>query len=207
MISRYRAKKFALYFDIALSVVGLTQASVLMAALGRSGGSYPTLTEGAQCSPHQTKIVDWFGPPHSFTVWHRPSLEWPLVVLSGWLLRWERAQSGEKGGCGKTTSLCSSVFKIFEEIESRNWNLKAIFRTNKETNKGKNSVPIHLCIWFPPTCCPASIPGICRALRPTEEHKSIKSTAAGFEPRLQRRQNLWFCDLLACITPQHCLAY
>lgn len=130
-------KIFALYLDIALSVVGLTRASVLMAALGRSGGSYPALTEGAQCSPHQTKIVDWFGPPHSFTVWHRPSLEWPLVVLLGWLLRWERAQSGEKGGRGKTTSLCSSVFKIFEEIESRNWNLKAILGTNKETNNRK----------------------------------------------------------------------
>lgn len=27
-------------------------------------------------APHQTEIVDWLGPPHSFAAWHRPRLEW-----------------------------------------------------------------------------------------------------------------------------------
>lgn len=76
-------------------------------------GAVTPLTEGAQCSPHQTKIVDWFGPPHSFTVWHGPSLEWALVVLSGWLLCWERAQSGEKGDAAKH---CIALFPFLNDI-------------------------------------------------------------------------------------------
>lgn len=171
-------------------------------------GAVSPLTEGAQCSPHQTKIVDWFGPPHSFTVWHGPSLEWALVVLSGWLLCWERSQSGEKGDAAKH---CIALFPflndIYDILRNSKMKLESKGHFQNKTNNQKNSVPIDLCISFPPTDCPALIPGICRAPHRTEEHKSIKSIAAGFEPRLQGRENLWFCDLLACITPQHCLAY
>lgn len=113
-----------------------------------------------------------------------------------------------KGGRGKTLHHSVPFFKwylwYFKKFKAEMGIWRPLSKQNKQP---KNSVPIDLCISFPPTGCPALIPGICRALHRTEEHKSIKSIAAGFEPRLQRRQNLWFCDLLACITPQHCLAY
>lgn len=58
--------------------------------------------------------MDWFGPPHSFTVWPEPSLEWALVVQSGWRLRWEGAQSEGVGvgvGGGKTLHRSVLYFK------------------------------------------------------------------------------------------------
>lgn len=46
---------------------------------------------------HQTNIVDWLGPPHSFTVWHGPRLEcvwwWWWWGLTG---NWPRMGRAEK---------------------------------------------------------------------------------------------------------------
>lgn len=73
--------------------------NVLMAAWG----GQLSYKQRALSAPHQTKIVDWFGPPHSFTVWHRPRLEWCWWCCWGGGAggavgsRWEPAQSGGKG--------------------------------------------------------------------------------------------------------------
>lgn len=78
--------------------------------LGRKQLSYKQRNLSA---PHQTKIVDWLGPPHSFTVWHGPRLEWC------WWCCWGGGGGvslGTDPGLGEgrkqnTTSLCSSALK------------------------------------------------------------------------------------------------
>lgn len=59
-------------------------------------------------APHQTKIVDWLGPPYSFTVWHGPRFEWCwwcCVVGRVGGSHWELAPDGERGD-SKTLRHC-----------------------------------------------------------------------------------------------------
>lgn len=88
------------------------------------GGEQLSYKQRNLSAPHQTKIVDWLGPPHSFTVWHGPSLEWCWWCCWGGGGGWGGVSLGTGPGWGEgrmqnTTSLCSSALKDSPSCDNR----------------------------------------------------------------------------------------